>query len=292
MISPRELLGPLVAVAVPLASFVTGLRSADPFWLWRRPRLLARSLLAILVVVPIVEVVLVELISPSAIVRAGITISILSVGVGPPNLMKRMKESREVARYEVGLNVTLMLASVLYLPLAVAIHGAAYHHELSLGWSRVALVVLRQALLPFVAGAAVARWLPKLASPLDRHGPRVVVVAILIVVVVALLATWRNLLDLGAAGWLTCTIAAMFAILIGHLAGGPAHETRTVLALFSAMRFPALAVLLASIVPSGAKLIPVVLAYIISSAAMVAVYSMSDVRGRRRARAGTNPARS
>src|SRR5262245_20203708 len=121
----RPFLGILVAIAVPLASFVTGVRSSDPLWLWKRPRLLARSLLAILVMVPIAEVVLAEaLLRESPIIRSGIVISILSIGVGPPQMMRRSSGKREYMRYEIGLNVSLMLAAVFYLPLAVAIHGS------------------------------------------------------------------------------------------------------------------------------------------------------------------------
>src|SRR5262245_38718809 len=80
----------LLAVGVPLASLATGLRASVPFWLWRRPRLLGRALLAILIVVPVLAAILLEVLAPANVyVRAGVMISILSVGLGPADLLRR-----------------------------------------------------------------------------------------------------------------------------------------------------------------------------------------------------------
>ena len=133
----------------------------------------------------------------SVLVRAGVEVAILAVGMGAPDLLKRTVAPKELARHAVGLNLTLMIVAVVSMPLAVAIHGAVFHHEFSLPWFLVAQVVFLQALLPFVAGLALVRWLPELAAPVERHGPRIVAVAMLGVAIVALIATWRMLIGLG-----------------------------------------------------------------------------------------------
>src|SRR5262245_8511773 len=95
-------LGILIGIAVPLASFVTGLRTTDPLWLWKRPRLLARSLVTILVAVPVVAALLVEVLAPDNVpLKAGIVVSILAIGVGPPDLMNRSEKAKDVAGYEI-----------------------------------------------------------------------------------------------------------------------------------------------------------------------------------------------
>ena len=270
----------LVGIAVPLASFATGLRSSDPRWFWKRPRLLGRSLVAVLLIVPIVGTLLVELIPVNGVVRAGIVVSLLSVGVGPARLPKRTEDPRELAGYQIGLNMALMILAVVFVPAAVAVHGALFHHQLSLEWSRVAELVFLRVFLPFAAGLAVARWRPGFAARVERDAPQLVAVAMLIVAAVAVLVTWHRLMGLSAGAWFSCAAVAMAAIAIGHVAGGPAGETRAVLASFSAIRFPALALLLTSIVPRGALLIPVVVAYLICSALLVAVYRAAMGRGR------------
>lgn len=268
----------LVGIAVPFASFATGLRATDPLWLWKRPQLLVRSLLTILFAVPVVAIALAELLSPgSVLVRGGIAVSILAVGFGPPALLKRTEGPNELVSYEVGLNVVLMIVAVVYLPLAVAVHGAIFQHEAALPWASVARVVLLQALLPLAAGLAVARWLPKLATTLERHAPKLIVLTMLAVGIVAVATAFRPLVALGVGGWLTCAVVAIAATLIGHFAGGT-RETRTVLAEFSALRFPALALLLASVSAQGKMLIPVVLAYVITSMLFVGVYRASAMK--------------
>ncbi len=276
----NQMLGVLVGIAVPLASFATGLRSKQPLWLCRRPRLLVRSLAVILLIVPVAEVLLARVLIPgSSVVRAGIVVSILAVGIGPPALLRHSGDPKEVACYEIGLNVALMTLAVVYLPVAVAVHGAIFQHDLALPWPRVARVVLVQAILPFFAGVLIARKVPKAAAPLSRYAPRFVGIAIAIVAIVAILATWRQLVGLGPSGWLACATIVIMAILIGHFAGGPGRDTRAVLAEFSAIRFPALALLLTTIVPAGTALIPAVLAYAICSTLLVAVYRAAMNRG-------------
>lgn len=269
----------LIAVAIPLASFVTGLRSSEPFWLWKRPRLLARSLLAVLLVVPILTTILIEVLSPgSAVVRAGIAVSILSIGIGPPQMLKSSRHPTVTARYEMGLDVTLLGLAILYVPIAVALHGLVFSHPVKLPPAAVARVVLLQALVPTAIGIAVARLFPKIVAPVARYAELFVLGVLTVVVVVALIVAWRPLLALGAGAWLTCAAISMAAILVGHAMGGPTMETRTVLASFSAIRFPGLALLLVSMVPGGRVLIPVILAYLMSSAVFVAAYRAATAK--------------
>src|SRR5690606_35726005 len=196
----------------------------------------------------------------------------LAVGMGAPDLLKRTDAPRDVACYVIGLNVVLMPLLVIYLPIAVAIHRAVFHHDVSLPWFIVAKVVLAQASLPFFVGLALARWRPNVADPIARHAPRFVGNTMLVVGVVAIFATWRSLLSFGAGVWLTCLTVATVAVLTGHLVGGPTLANKAVLAGFSAVRFPALALLILSVVPRGQRLIPLVIAYTISSAVVVSIY--------------------
>ena len=280
----------LIGVAIPLASFATGLRSTDPLWLWKRPRLLARALFVILLVVPLLTVLLVEVLSPGNVyVRAGIVVSIFSIGIGPPDLLKRTRSVTETTHYEIGLDEALLVLAIVYMPAAVALHGAVFHHDVQLSWFEVAKVVMLQALLPLFAGVGVARLFPRAAAAIGRPAERFVNAAMLVVVLFALLVAWRALLALGLAAWLTCAAVAIAAILVGHALGGPKIESRGVLASYSAVRFPGLALLLVSVVSGGKRLIPFVLAYIITSAVLVGVYQAAMTRRHKsvEARAGT-----
>ena len=153
----------LLRVAIPLAAFATGLRAAriDPLWLVKRPRLLLRALFAILIVVPVGAVLFLEAVHAPAVVKGGLTMAVVAIGIGPPAAFKRSKAHEESISFEVSLNVLLLAIAIVYIPAAVAIHGAIFHHALRLGVGRVAGIVLERALVPLLAGVLVARLAPR-----------------------------------------------------------------------------------------------------------------------------------
>jgi BASS family bile acid:Na+ symporter len=268
----------LVGVTVVLAAFATGLGAAgaDPRWLPRRPGLLARSLLTILVVVPVGAVLFLQAVGAPPIVKAGLTVAMVAIGIGPPAAFSRTKgaatDGDSTISYEVALNVLLMSLAIVYIPAFVAVHGMVFHHGLRLSPAPVASLVLLRALLPLFAGVVVARLAPRLVAPVRRYAGYFVQVILLALVALAVVATRRELVGLGGRAWLMAATLALGAILVGHLLGGPELGTRRVLASFGAMRFPALALLLASIAPHGREFLPVILAYVLSSVVLVAIH--------------------
>jgi bile acid:Na+ symporter, BASS family len=270
----------LLRVAVPLAAFATGLRAAtcDPVWLLRRPGLLARSLLVVLVVVPASVVLFLRAAAVPPVIAAGLTIAVVAIGIGPPAALHRLKTSEDTIAYELDLNVLLLALAIAYIPAVVALHGALFGTALRLGPAAVARVVLGRALVPLLVGVLLGRLLPRVVAPLARYAGLFVQAVLLSVVVVALLATWHGLLGLGARAWLVCVAIVLGEIAIGQLAGGPDPGTRRVLASFSAVRFPALALLLASLSPRGRAFIPIILAYILTSVVLVAIHDLVTTR--------------
>ena len=100
-------------------------------------------------------------------------------------------------------------------------------------------------------------------------------------ILAVLVSTSRDLAILASA-WLASAVVATGALVDRHLLGGPAVETRGPLASASAMRFPALALLLATVAPLGKRLVPVVAADIVVSLVAVAVYGrFLERRGRK-----------
>jgi BASS family bile acid:Na+ symporter len=273
----------IVGVVIPLASLVTGLRAVtvDPLWLLKRRALLLRSLLAILVVVPVGTVLFLLALHSSPLVNTGLMVSILAVGIGPPAAFKRTGAAEAKVEYEVELNVILLILSIAFIPAAVALLGAYLHLPFRLSPSSVAGLVFTRALIPLAAGVLVARLLPRVAGPLARVGGPIVQIGLLVLVAVAVAATGRSLLELGGRTWAICAAVALGALIVGHLCGGSDRAERRVLASFSAMRFPGLALLIASVSPLRKQVVPVVLAYALCSLVLVALY---DAVSSRRAR--------
>jgi BASS family bile acid:Na+ symporter len=273
----------VVAVAIPLAAFITGLRAAstDGRWLFKHPGLLVRSLVTILVILPACTMLLLRLFDAPVATMAGVTIAVISIGIGPAAAFNKTRDKELSMPFEIGLNVVLLAVAIAFIPLFLSIHGAVFHHHVRLGYGQVAKVVLTRALIPLIIGIVAGRVFPRLVEPATKYGGKLVALSMLAVVAAALAATWRVLLGLGAKTWLICAVVVALEIAVSHAAGGPAPETRRTLASFGAIRFPALALLLASAAPRGREFIPVVLAYVIVSMAIVTLYGAATSRRRR-----------
>jgi hypothetical protein len=132
----------LLAVLIPLAAFATGLLAPRPgrgeTRLWNRPRQLFRDLLAILVVVPgwVLALVLIAPVTP--VVRAGLIIATLAVGIGPVAAMKRMGPTAPSAREALDLNIIVLVVSLAFVPLAFALLATLLHREAHLSIGAVA----------------------------------------------------------------------------------------------------------------------------------------------------------
>ena len=265
-----------LAIAIPLAAFTTGLgaRPRAGSYLPQRPGLAFRSLLAILVLVPIWTLLFEKLVHPTGNIAAGLWVAILAVGIGPAAAMKRMDEPSPRTRYAFELNLLVVAASIVFIPMAVAVVARLYGRSLALAPGDVAKVVLVRALIPMALGALVARVFPGFAARSHRYLALVVNLVLAVVMIFALLAIWRDLLSVGARGWLAATTVAMGAMIIGHLLGGPDDDTRGVLAAASTLRFPALAFMLAKLTPQPQQVLPEVLAYVIASLVLMGLYGL------------------
>jgi BASS family bile acid:Na+ symporter len=269
-----------LGIAIPLASFSTGVRAAniDPLWLFRRRSLLVRSLLSIFVLVPLATVFLLTIIKAPQAVSAGVLVTVLAVGIGPPAAMKRTSAKGADVTYEVELNIVVQLLAIVFIPIAIAVLGAYYHFAFRLDATRVAITVLERVVIPVAVGILLTRLAPRLARPLARIAGPLVQLLLLAVIVLALIATWKSLLAIGGPAWLTIAAVALLALGIGHLSGGADRGQRSVLAAFSVMRFPALALLIASILPRGRQLLPFILAYTLCALLFTAVYGAATKR--------------
>jgi BASS family bile acid:Na+ symporter len=274
----------LLAVVIPLAAFTTGLRSPKlgqgDVHLWRHPRQLFRDLLAIMILVPLWAIFLVRVMPLSPFVRGGLLIAVLAVGIGPAAGMNRMGPRSTGASEALDLNIVVLALSMIFVPIGFALVAALFHRDLHVGAGAVAKVVLGRALLPLLLGLGAARLSPRLAAAAGPVLNKILVAVLLAVVAIALIATWKQLADVGGIGWLVALAVAVGAVIIGHLLGGHNPESRGVVAAASAMRFPALALVLAAALPQGHRVIPAVLAYVLAAFAATTVYGVIMTRGR------------
>ena len=285
----QEVFKLLLAVLIPLAAFTTGLRAPKPGQpdarLWRHPAQLFRDLLAILILVPLWAIFLVRVLPVSPIVRGGLLIAVLAVGIGPAAGMKRMGPRAANASEALDLNMIVLVLSMIFVPIGFALVAAVFHRDLHVGAVAVAKVVLGRALIPLLLGLGAARLSPRLAGAAGPWLSKIINVVLVAVVAIALLVTGKRLAAIGGLGWLVAAAVAVGAVVIGHVLGGPNRESRGVVAVASAMRFPALALVLAAALPRGNEVIPVILVYVLAAFLATTIYSA--IMARRRSKSET-----
>jgi bile acid:Na+ symporter, BASS family len=138
----------------------------------------------------------------------------------------------------------------------------------------VFVLVVSTILAPLVLGIVVRSLLPSFA---DRAAKPIEIVATVLLIASALpvlLGSMRTIYSLFGDGTVIAMAAfALLGLIIGHFLGGPEPERRSVLALATASRHPAMAIAIAHTNFPGLKLAAAaVFLYLILSAILSSVY--------------------
>jgi len=268
-----------VSVGALILAIGMGSTFSDLTYLWRRPGLLLRSLLAMYVLVPLAAFVLVHLVPLAPGVKAALLV--LAVSAGAPLLPRKLGAFGSDA-FVFSLVVTSSLLAIVVVP---AWGNALAHYfgvATELSWLVVAAIIAKALLLPLAVGMMIRAALPNFS---ERFADWLLAVAGLVLTVTALIlliAGWELFLNVGWRGMLTLVGLMLIALAIGHFLGGPKPDDRTALAIACATRHVGIAVLVATSFP-GQRTAVMIAAYVVTSAAVTIPYLQWR---RRKARAG------
>jgi predicted Na+-dependent transporter len=283
MSSLVELLPVVLKTCVSVLIFAIGLGSTlgDLTYLWRRPGLLLRSLLAMYVLVPCAAFAVASLLPLSPGVKAGLLV--LAVSAGAPLLPRKLSKFGG-GSYTFSLVVISSALAIFLVPAWVALLARHFAVDTDVPPSAVAAVIGKAFLLPLLAGMALRLVVGEAG---ERLSDRLMVLAggVLTLLAIALLVTqWELLLRVARLPGMVALLALMAAALaIGHWLGGPTEDDRTTLAVACATRHIGVAVLVASAFP-GTRTVAMIAAYSLASA----LASIPYLRWRRRrSRSGT-----
>ena len=229
----------LVVVSLGLKSNARDVRGA-----LQRPGLLARSLIAMNVIVPALVILTVLVFQPVRPVK--IALVLLAISPVPPVLPVGQSRLSSDAPYIFGLLVISSVLSIVFVPAAVALLNTLVPGSQVIAFTTVGKIVLLTVLGPLLLGMALRRWAPelaaRLAAPVMKAGLALLLVGLLLIV----LGSWRAILGLVGNGTiLVIAIVVALATATGHVLGGPDHEDRVVLALAASMRHPGIALAIA-----------------------------------------------
>jgi BASS family bile acid:Na+ symporter len=275
-----------VAVLLSIALIVIGFALLSTWreatCLFRQPSLLLRSLLAMNVIVPLFAIILVKFFE----LRPAIEIVLICIAVSPVPPFLPQKQRKVVGNHEYiyGLLGATSLLSIVLVPLTIGLIGTVFSREAHVSPVAVTRVVAFTVLIPFAVGLLVHHLKPDLATrlsgPLAKAGMALLVVAL----VPILIKMWPGIVALVGDGTLLAIIAfVLVGLAAGHLLGGPAASTRSVLALATATRHPGVALIIATVnFPDDKQtILPALLLYLLVST----VVSVPYVIWRKRLRA-------
>jgi bile acid:Na+ symporter, BASS family len=265
------LLGLQIAVLGTVFGFGLSTTLADLLYVVRRPALLIRSLLSVLVIMPILAVSLVEFLNLRTEVEA--TLICLAISPVPPLLPKKQRKAGGLQSFGLGLMVVLLLAAIPAIPLSVRLLEFFFARPFVVGTGAIARVVLLMGLLPLAMGLAVRAVFPRIAmwlkEPLAVAANGLLLLGALVLLAGSLTTIWSAT---GQRAVIAIVSFVILGLLIGHLMGGPETENRAVLALGTACRHPAIALAVATINFPDTQIIGVILLYLITSAIVCIPY--------------------
>ena len=260
--------------------FALGLKALprDAAFLWREPGLLLRSLLAMVVAVPVAAALLVVVLDPPR--AAAIGILAMAASPGAPFAPQRELQLGGRRPYIYSLLVTVAFLAVVTIPLTLGLLCFLFAADCA-GWvppGQVARIAVLMLVLPLVLGMLVRRALPGLAARLAK--PLALATNLLIgaIALLVLVKSFHAILALGARAFAAMALMTLIALAGGHLLGGPYPEDRTALAVASSLRHPGLALLVAKVQFPGEPVAAVVLATILIASLVSIPYTVWQKR--------------
>jgi BASS family bile acid:Na+ symporter len=271
----------LLEAAIVLTGFSLGLRATpgDALCVLRNPGNLIRAVAAMNVAMPVVALAL----AWSFPLHPAVKIALFALAVSPlpPTLPRKALKAGGREDYTVGILVTASAFAIVLVPVTLAVGSELLDIPLRLSAWATGAIVFKTVLAPVFAGILVRLISPRLAEL--AAGPiGIFATAILMTGVIIILFAIRHAL-IALVGDGTLLMFVTFAVAglgVGHLLGGPQSETRSVLALCTASRHPAVA---AAIVHANFPQQPLPIAAVVMCLLVGEMVSAIYLRSRRRA---------
>jgi BASS family bile acid:Na+ symporter len=257
----------LLKASIFLTVFALGLQAtfADATFLFRHPRLLIRGFLSMNVIMPLLALLLVMTFHLAPEVK--IALVALSVSPVPPIFPKKALKAGGEENYTIGLLVATVVLSIVAIPITMEIFEMVTGVPLHVSALSVASIVFTTVLAPLLGGivlrALASSFADRVVKPIGILAGALLIIGAL----PALFALIRTNLQFLVGGTLLSFVAfAVIGYIVGRLFGGPDPENRSVLAMATASRHPALALAIAHANFPQQRLVgPTVILYLIVS---------------------------
>ena len=245
--------------------------------LWRKPALLFRAFLAVVLLVPAVVIVLLKLFNLSSDVMIGL--ALLAASVGAPLTTKRSQMAGARFRYSASLQLTLALLTVVITPLILTIFAILFHGiPDKIKILEVAQQVTVVQFLPVTIGLLLQKFGTKYAEIIADPLTMISNSLFLVLIVVASIIGLPLLLKVWGLPLVVIAILVIVSLAIGHFLGGPDDDKRSVLAIACIARNVGLALFIAVLNDMQEKVFPTLVAYLMIGSCLGIFYSIWNKR--------------
>jgi predicted Na+-dependent transporter len=215
---------------------------SDIVWLWHQPPLLLRSLLSVLILVPIWGILTISIGDLTVAEKIGIAAMVACPGA-PLIPWKSLKVGGN-QQYVASLQFTIYMLAIISIPATVWFLSQLSPRDAWLLPQDVVEKVFFVQILPMVIGVLIAEHLPGLAEEIAEPVNKIAKLMLLAVTVILLILTFDKVINAGFWAYLSFAFMGIMSLLSGHLLGGPVAANRSVLAYASCTRHAGLAILL------------------------------------------------
>lgn len=227
--------------------FSMGLRWTfeDVVWLWKQPSLLLRSLISVLIAVPLCGV-LVGFI-PGLTVAERIGIGVMVGCPGAPMIPFKSLRAGGHPKFVGSLQFTICVLAVISVPLTASIAAKFYPDQVWIAPLEIAKQIFFAQVLPMALGVLIAQYSPRLAKDLFVPISKIATILLLVLAVALLVITLDKVLNAGFLTYLAIVFLSIASLVSGHLLGAPQPNMRIVLAYATVTRNAGLAFYLVSL---------------------------------------------
>jgi predicted Na+-dependent transporter len=192
-------------------------------------RILGRTLLLTLLVVPLLTIAVLKLIpSPSSV--GVVMIALFAVSPGVPLMANGPQKTLVPASTSAAMSLILTVASIVMLPVWLTILDRLFPQDLSVDPGTLIRTLFVKIFAPFLVGWAVRSAAPNFAAksaPFVERLFKITLVLIGIILVVASLRVWPKV---SIWGYMAMFIIIGFSVYLGDLFGRPRLDDRALLA--------------------------------------------------------------
>ena len=266
-----------VSIAALIFAIGTNTTAQDVTYLWQRPMLLVKSLVAMYVVMPVAAAMMAWTLDLPP--QTELALVVLAICAGAPLLPKKLIRFGGDPAYVFSLIVTTSLLAIVTVPVSVhLLSGSIDLPTTTISPGQVAGIILKSFLIPLGSGMLVRGLLPSVAGLIGDPLMKIAGMAMALSALAILAFGFRFVFMVGPPSLLAFAIFTLTAIATGHLLGGPNAADRSALAIACASRHIGLALLIAANSP-GQVALALVAAYLLSSAAVSVIYAWWIKRG-------------